>query len=144
MRVLLFAFNGDEENEHLPSQYVKNCVAYTGTHDNQTLKEFFTSMDEDARRTFELALEHQCIEADVPYIVESDEEECESVIELLFSTVANTVIVPMHDVLGYGEEARINAPATVTGNNWTFRYSEKDFRRRKAAWLKSLCERYGR
>lgn len=144
MKVLQFAFNGDEENEHLPSQYVKNCVAYTGTHDNEPLRSFFTEMDEDERKAFELALEKECIEADVPYIVETDEEECESVIELLFSTVANTVIVPMHDVLGYGAEARINAPATVTGNNWTFRYLEKDFRRRKAAWLKTLCERYNR
>lgn len=144
MKVLMFAFNGDEENEHLPSQYTKNCVAYTGTHDNEPLKDFFTKLEEDERKAFEAELERQCILADVPYIVETDEEECESVIELLFSTVANTVIIPMHDVLGLGAEARINAPATVTGNNWTFRYEEKDFRRRKAAWLKELCERYGR
>ena len=101
-------------------------------------------MGAEERKAFEEELENQCLKADVPYIVESAEEECESVIELLFSTVANTVVVPMHDVLGYGEEARINAPATVTGGNWTFRYTEKDFRRRKAAWLKTLCERYGR
>ena len=144
MKVLMFAFNGDEENEHLPSQYKKNCVAYTGTHDNEPLKDFFAKLEDEERKAFEEALEKECIEADVPYIVETDEEECESVIELLFSTVANTVIIPMHDVLGFGAEARINAPATVTGNNWTFRYVEKDFRRRKAAWLKELCQRYGR
>lgn len=144
MKVLMFAFDGNEENEHLPSEYKKNCVAYTGTHDNEPLASYLTEMDEEERRTFELALEQQCIQADVPYIVESMDDECQSIIELLFSTVANTVVIPMHDVLSYGEEARINAPSTVTGGNWTFRYTEKDFRRRKAAWLRSLCERYNR
>lgn len=144
MKVLMFAFDGNEENEHLPSEYQKNCVAYTGTHDNEPLADYLTAMPEDVRLVFETALEKQCILADVPYIVETMDDECQSVIELLFSTVANTVIIPMHDVLSYGAEARINAPATVAGGNWTFRYTEKDFRRRKAAWLKTLCERYNR
>ncbi len=144
MKVLMFAFDGDEKNEHLPSEYKKNCVAYTGTHDNEPLADYFSSMPEPQRAVFERALEKQCLLADVPYIVETTDDECQSVIELLFSTVANTVIIPMHDVLSYGAEARINAPSTVTGGNWTFRYTEKDFRRRKAAWLKALCERYGR
>ena len=144
MKVMMFAFDGNEENEHLPSQYVKNCVAYTGTHDNETLVEYMSNMDEDTRASFERTLEKQCILADVPYIVETENEECQSIIELLFSTVANTVIVPMHDVLAYDAEAHINAPSTVTGGNWTFRYTEKDFRRRKAAWLSELCLRYNR
>ena len=143
MKVLMFAFDGNEENEHLPSQYKENCVAYTGTHDNEPLADFFLSMDEAERKIFETALEEQCLLADVPYIVESVNEECQSIIELLFSTVANTVIIPMHDILSLGAEARINAPSTV-GQNWTYRYVEKDFRRRKAAWLKELCQRYRR
>lgn len=144
MKVLMFAFDGNEENEHLPSEYKKNCVAYTGTHDNEPLADYLTSMPMEEREVFEAALEKQCILADVPYIVETMDEECQSVIELLFSTVANTVVIPMHDVLSLGAEARINAPSTVTGGNWTFRYTEKDFKRRKAAWLKELCERYER
>ena len=144
MKVLMFAFDGNEENEHLPSEYKENCVAYTGTHDNEPLVDYLQSMEEEERKVVEEALEEQCIQADVPYIVETIDDECQSVIELLFSTVANTVIVPMHDILSYGAEARINAPSTVTGGNWTFRYTEKDFRRRKAAWLKTLCEQYHR
>ena len=144
MKVLMFAFDGNEENEHLPSQYKKNCVAYTGTHDNEPLADYLLSLSKEARDAFELSLEKECIEADVPYIVETLDDECQSIIELLFSTVANTVIVPMHDVLSLGEEARINAPSTVTGGNWTFRYTVQDFRRRKAAWLKNLCSHYGR
>lgn len=144
MKVLMFAFDGNETNEHLPSEYKKNCVAYTGTHDNESLVEYLTAMPTTDRMTFEQVLEKQCLLADVPYIVETMEDECQTVVELLFSTVANTVIIPMHDVLGYGAEARINAPSTVTGGNWTFRYTEKDFKRRKAAWLNGLCEQYNR
>ena len=143
MKVLMFAFDGNEENEHLPSEYKENCVAYTGTHDNEPLADFILSKDGEERSVFEDSLEKQCLLADVPYIVESVDDECQSVIELLFSTPANTVIIPMHDILSLGKEARINAPSTV-GQNWTYRYTEKDFRRRKAAWLKGLCQHYRR
>ncbi len=144
MKVISFAFDGNETNEHLPSQYKKNCVAYTGTHDNAPVRAFIEGLDKTERKSFENALEKECLNADTPYITETVEDEVQSIVELLFSSKANTVIVPMHDVLGLGEEARINAPATVTGGNWTFRYTEKDFKRRKAAWLKELTKKYKR
>jgi 4-alpha-glucanotransferase len=50
----------------------------------------------------------------------------------------------MHDILAFGEEARLNAPSTVSANNWTFRYLESDFKRKKAAWLKELTKEYDR
>ncbi|MBQ8319936.1 MAG: 4-alpha-glucanotransferase [Clostridia bacterium] len=144
MKVFSFAFDGNETNEHLPSQYKKNCVAYTGTHDNEPVRAMIEGMLGEERKSFEIALERECLAADTPYITETIEDEVESVVELLFSTKAETVIVPMHDVLAFGAEARINAPATVTGGNWTFRYTEKDFKRRKAAWLKELVKKYKR
>jgi 4-alpha-glucanotransferase len=63
---------------------------------------------------------------------------------LLFSSKADTVIVPMQDILALGKEARLNAPATVSGANWTYRFTQKDLRRRKAAWLKEMAEEYNR
>ena len=144
MKVISFAFDGNETNEHLPSQYKKNCVAYTGTHDNAPVRAFIEGLDKTERKSFETALEKECLTAETPYITETIEDEVQSIVELLFSSKANTAIVPMHDVLAFGEEARINAPATVTGGNWTFRYTEKDFRRRKAAWLKELTKKYKR
>lgn len=144
MKVISFAFDGNETNEHLPSQYVKNCVAYTGTHDNEPVSAFIDGLSREERKSFEAALEEECLEAETPYITETLEDEVQSVVELLFSSKANTVIVPMHDVLALGAEARINAPSTVTGGNWTFRYVGKDFKRRKAAWLKELTKRYKR
>ena len=141
----MFAFDGDSDNDYLPSNITNaNCVAYTGTHDNDTLRTFIENMDETARKDFETELENQCLLADVPYITETMEDECKTIIALLMSTMANTVIIPMHDVLCFGEEARLNAPSTVSGKNWTFRFIEKDFGRKKAAWLKALTEEYNR
>lgn len=145
MKVLLFAFDGDEKNDYLPSNIrTSNCVAYTGTHDNEPLRAFLDSMQEKERKEFEKTLEEECLAADVPYITESTEDECKTMIELLASTKANTVIVPMHDVLCLGEEARLNVPSAVSENNWTFRILESDFKRRKAAWLKELTTTYNR
>ena len=144
MKVFEFAFNGDPVNEYLPSQYGENCVAYTGTHDNETLRAFLEEMDKTERRAFERAFEEECLKADVPYICETIEDECESIVRLLMSSKADTVIVPMHDVLCLGGEARLNAPSTVTSKNWTFRFTLGDLKKRKAAWLKSLAEEYGR
>ena len=144
MKVFEFAFDGNPENEYLPSQYNQNCVAYTGTHDNDTLKSFIESMDKAERAAFEQALEEECLQADVAYVTETIEDECKSIIELLFSSNADTVIIPMHDVRCFGAEARLNAPSTLSAQNWTFRFVEGDFGRRKAAWLKQLSEIYGR
>ena len=101
-------------------------------------------MDAKARKYFTDELEDQCLQADVAYIRESIDDECESVIRLLMSSKADTVIVPMHDVLCFGEEARLNAPSTVSGKNWTFRFTLCDLKRRKAAWLKAMTEEYYR
>ena len=101
-------------------------------------------MDEATRRAFEQELENQCLLADVPYITETMETECESIMHLLIASLANTVIFPMHDVLCMGEEARLNAPSTVSGQNWTFRFVETDLKKKKAAQLKALCEEYQR
>lgn len=145
MKVFEFAFNGDEDNEYLPTNFTDgNSVAYTGTHDNETLRSFLENMDDGARKAFEKAFEEQCLALDVPYLTETVQDECQSVIELLFASKADKVIIPMQDVLALGEEARLNAPSTVSNQNWTFRFTAGDFGRRKAAWLKELTERYDR
>ncbi len=145
MKVFEFAFDGDPENDYLPSNIQEmNCVAYTGTHDNDTLRSFLEGKSSKERKAFEKTLEEECLAADVPYVVETVEDECQSIIELLFSLKADTVVIPMQDVLCMGEEARLNAPSTVGCQNWTFRFVEKDFKRRKAAWLKELTEKYDR
>ncbi len=144
MKVFSFAFDDDPENEYLPIYYDENCVAYTGTHDNDTLRSFLEKLDKKSRKAFTKETEKQCLALDVPYIRETIEEECESVVRLLFASKADRVIVPMQDVLCIGEEGRLNAPSTVSNLNWTFRFLEKDLKRRKAAWLKEMAEEYDR
>ncbi|MBQ8446686.1 MAG: 4-alpha-glucanotransferase [Clostridia bacterium] len=145
MKVFEFAFNGDKENEYLPTNFLEgNSVAYTGTHDNETLRSFLENMDESARKAFEKDFEEQCLALDVPYLTETLQDECGSIVELLFASKADTVIIPMHDILCFGEEARLNAPSTVSAQNWTFRFTVDDFGKRKAAWLKTLTEHYDR
>ena len=144
MKVFLFAFDDNPENEYLPVYYDENCVAYTGTHDNDTLRSFIESMDETERRAFEKELEKQCLQADDPYLTETIEDECETVIRLLVSSKANTVVIPMHDILFMDSEARLNTPSTVSGKNWTFRFTESDLKKGKAAKLKEMNIEYQR
>ncbi len=144
MKVFEFAFDNNPENEYLPQFYNENCVAYTGTHDNDTLRSFIETMDKEKRKSFTAELEKQCLLAETAYISESVEDECESIIRLLMQSKANTVIFPMHDICSFGAEARLNAPSTVSGDNWTFRFTEKDFKNRKAAWLKGMTQEYNR
>ena len=144
MKVFVFAFDGNPENDYLPSNFTKNSVAYTGTHDNETLRAFIEEKEKEERKAFEVVLEEECLQMDTPYVTETIEDECRSIIELLFASKADTVIVPMHDVCCFGNEARLNAPSTVTMQNWTFRFVERDFGTRKGDWLKNLTETYKR
>lgn len=144
MKIFVFAFDGNPENEYLPSLINDNSVAYTGTHDNVTLRSFIENMEKGDRIAFEKILEEECLKLETPYVTETVDDECRSIVELLFATKADTLIIPMHDVCRFGEEARLNAPSTVSTQNWTFRFIEQDFGLRKAAWLKDLTERYKR
>ncbi len=144
MKVFEFAFDGDPDNDYLPSNFGENCVVYTGTHDNEPLRAFIENKDDYSRKRFEKELEKQCLLFDVPYIVETIEDECKTIISLLFASKADRVVVPMQDVLCMGEESRLNAPSTLNSGNWTYRFLESDFKRGKAAWLKEIAEQNNR
>ena len=144
MKVFEFAFDGDPNNDYIPENFSENCVAYTGTHDNDTLYSFIEKLEGEDKAYFDKKFEEQCLLFDVPCITETIADTCESAIRLLMASKADTVVVPMHDVLCLNEEARLNAPSTVSGGNWTFRFTENDFKKRKAAWLKGMTEEYQR
>jgi 4-alpha-glucanotransferase len=112
MKVLLFAFGEDNPGHpYLPHNYKKNCWVYTGTHDNNTVRGWFENEAEnkEKQRFFR-------------YIGRTPEERNISweFIRLGSMSAADTFIVPMQDVLGLGEEARMNRPATKKGN-WRWR-----------------------
>ena len=111
MKVLQFAFDSREESDYLPHNYNKNCVVYTGTHDNDTIIGWYKELD---------TLDKQmCID----YINSRDSEEKYrnwDLICLAMGSVADTCIIPVQDFLGLDESARINIPSTL-GDNWKWR-----------------------
>lgn len=132
MKVMQFAFDTREESDYLPHNYPANCVVYTGTHDNDTLQGWMKSADP-------LDVAHAKV------YLKLDEEEGYhwGFIRGAWSSVAKIAIVPMHDLLGLGSEARINVPSTI-GGNWTWRIKPEDLDLKTAARLLDLTKRYGR
>ena len=124
MKVLQFGFTGPD-NPFLPHNYVPNCVAYTGTHDNNTAIGWFNSAPEHekdfARR----------------YLGIDGHDFSWDLIRTVWKSVAMFCIAPMQDVLALGGEARMNFPSRL-GGNWEWRMSEKDFREDLAAGLRDL------
>jgi 4-alpha-glucanotransferase len=122
LRVLQFAFGDDpDESIFLPHRYIPNCVAYTGTHDNDTLAGWLDShVGADSTRSQEaIAREHRRILA---YVGGATDDLAWALMERLFHSVAGATIVPLQDVLALGSEARMNVPGRAAGN-WGWRLS---------------------
>ncbi len=113
MRVLQFAFDGDASNVHLPHNYVSNTVAYTGTHDNNTLLGFVWESDDATRRDM---LDY-CGFTDWNW---DRPETYDAIIRTLMRSVADLAILPIQDILGFGGDCRMNTPGEAEGN-WSFR-----------------------
>jgi len=109
MKILQFAFSGDENNPYLPANHIENCVVYTGTHDNDTTMGWFNSVDENTRRNTLHVLAGAEPE-DMPW----------ALIECALTSHARLAVIPMQDLLELGSEARFNTPGTVE-NNWFWR-----------------------
>ncbi len=111
MRVLQFGFVDEEETAHIPHNYIQNCVAYTGTHDNNTLLGFVWELDELARRRmFDY----------FGYPYDNINDGCECMIRSLLASNADIVILPIQDILKYGADTRMNTPGVAEGN-WAYR-----------------------
>ncbi len=142
MRILQFAFGGDPKNHDLPHNYINNSVAYTGTHDNDTTLGWFHSQSGagSTRNAKEISREHDfCLS----YLNSDGAEIHWDFIRIIWQSVAATAIVPMQDLLGLGNDARMNLPASTIGN-WNWRCRENDFSDEIAERLKKLTEIYGR
>ena len=110
MKIIQFAFDSREESDYLPHNYEKNCVVYTGTHDNDTLIGWYEALLPEDQI---FALEY----------LGREENNYWDYIRLALASVANTAIIPMNDYLGKGTNARINQPSTL-GKNWKWRMQE--------------------
>ncbi len=140
MKILEFAFDGNERNEHKPSNYTANYVCYTGTHDNMPLRQYIDDLSEEQLDTFISDVKKECALLDIPARTNSSQELTETVIKLAFASAAFAAVIPLSDVLALGKEARMNLPATVSCDNWSFRFGEGDFNSVLAKKLKALAE----
>jgi 4-alpha-glucanotransferase len=120
MRVLQFGFGPDQAaDKALPHRHVPHCVAYPGTHDNDTTKGWFTSTDVlTTQSADEIATERAFA---LRYLNSNGDEIHWDMIRAAFLSVADTAIIPLQDVLGLDSRARMNTPGTAEGN-WTWRF----------------------
>jgi 4-alpha-glucanotransferase len=131
MRILHYAFGSGAENRDLPHNHVQNSVVYTGTHDNDTTVGWYKKADKSAR--------NHCRQ----YLSSNGREIHWDMICSAMSSVADTAIIPMQDLLGLGSNARMNRPAT-SGGNWSWRLLEGEMNEKLAMRLFEVTRLYGR
>lgn len=137
MKVIEFAFDERDTgnaSDYLPHNYPHNCVAYTGTHDNETLVSWFQDINPAERRMVREYLNN---------FHDSDEGICRDLICMVMRSVANLCIIPMQDYLGLDNSARINQPSTL-GINWKWRLTKGQFSEELRREMASIAQRYGR
>lgn len=133
MKILQFAFDAREPSNYLPHTYEKNCVVYTGTHDNDTLHGWTASAcPED--------VQYACRYIDYSPDRGSLERQ---LIRTALASVGDTVIIPMQDWLELGSEARINEPSTL-GKNWLWRMNKDAYTNALASEIAELTDLYAR
>lgn len=141
MRILQYGFGGDPKDHHLPHNYIRNCVAYTGTHDNDTVVGWWrerskTTGGKDPSTATERDFCMKYLDTDGTQIHWD-------FIRAVWASVADLAIVPLQDVLGLGNESRMNLPASTSGN-WYWRFGEGAVTPEIIERLRTLTHIYGR
>ncbi len=131
MKILVFAFDGNAANPFLPHNYSPHCVVYTGTHDNDTAVGWYSSAGESSR---DFARR---------YLASDGSDIAWDLIRTAWASVAVFALAPMQDVLGLGNEARMNYPSRL-GGNWSWRMPQYALSDSVTARLKELNTLYGR
>lgn len=144
MKIIEFAFDGNSENEHKPTNYTENFVCYTGTHDNMPLRGFIDELSRDGLKVYKEDLLSQCAALGVTPDLTDSVSICRSVIALAFASCARMTVIPLWDLLAMGKEARINLPSTVSADNWSLRFGKEDFSDGLKEFLIDISEKYER
>lgn len=137
MKVLQFAFDGAPDNTFLPYNFTSpNCIAYTGTHDNDTTVGWFLSDRLDDRQRARIrqfanrgAGESSAIHRDLIYLAQS--------------SIARLCIFPLQDILGFGNDCKMNSPGVGNGN-WRWRCAAQFLTEEVAEWLQATTRLFGR
>ena len=134
MKVFQFGFLGEANSPHQPHNYPKNCIAYTGTHDNNTLLGYVWELDKATRNTvFEYCGGYE----------ENWNIGCEKIIRTVLQSHADTVVFPIQDIFVYGKDTRMNTPGT-NKDNWAYRITEEQLNRVDTEKFKKLNKLYSR
>lgn len=134
MKVLQFAFDPSEDSDYLTYKYQRNCVVYTGTHDNDTTAGWFEKLSDGDKN---VALRY------MNSFYTPKEEQHWDLIALAMRSTADTCIIPVQDFLGLGSEARINMPSTL-GDNWKWRMTKGAFSEELKEKIRRMTKLYGR
>ena len=134
MKVLQFAFDSSEDSDYLTYKYQRNCVVYTGTHDNDTTVGWFEKLSDEDK---DVALRY------MNSFYTPKEERHWDLIALAMRSTADTCIIPVQDFLGLGSEARINTPSTL-GDNWKWRMTKGAFSEELKEKIRHMTKLYGR
>jgi len=142
MRVMQFGFGADGDAAHKAENFPEDCVAYTGTHDNNTILGWYDEVPELVKAA---SFKDLGISAANPAEPVSDKDICKAWIDRLFSSDANLAIVPIQDLLYEGSESRMNYPGTVSPSNWAYRTDNRIIDAvLDVGWVAGLNEKYGR
>lgn len=134
MRVLQFAFLGEYDSPHLPHNYISNSVAYTGTHDNNTLLGYmWEATDEVRRRVMDYC----------GYMGEDWDRSYDNIIKAMLASHAGLVIIPIQDLLNFGADTRMNIPGSPEGN-WRYRITRSQLEQIDRTKYKYYNELYAR
>ncbi len=137
MKVLEFAFDSRDSgsaNDYLPHNYIENSVAYTGTHDNETITGWFKSITKEERQ---MARDYLC-DQHTPA-----KELYQSFIALVMRSSSRACIIPMQDYMGLDNRCRMNQPSTL-GKNWKWRLVKGDLSEELKEEILTVTKRYGR
>ena len=139
MKVLQFAFGGDTGNRvHHPDEYPRRCVAFTGTHDSNTMLGWYRDLQRQAE-SGDASAEADLQRVQSYFGASRDAKVVDAAIRALLESPADTVIIPLQDLLHLDETHRMNRPGT-TGENWTWRLAQRELSRALAGRLHALAE----
>ncbi|WP_182117074.1 4-alpha-glucanotransferase [Borrelia sp. A-FGy1] len=131
MKVMQFAFDFDAKNPYLPHNYIRNCIVYTGIYDNNTTREFISSLDDKHKRYI------------FDYFNTDEDSVVWDMIRGAMASVSDSVIIPMQDYLDLEGEFRMNIPGTVF-NSWTFKMLNSDLTDNLSKKISDITKLYGR
>lgn len=144
MKILSFAFNGDENNLYLPQNIEENSVCYTGTHDNDTLIGLIENSSEWDYTNLVGGVKNSLRVLKMKKSITNKRSLANAIIELGMGCRSKTFIIPMQDLAYLSSEYRINEPGTMCERNWAIKLDKKVFSSTLVKKLFDLTKKYKR